>query len=131
MIKWEDLAKPKDHGGLIFTDTRLMNGCLLAKWIIKLERGDEDMRSTLLRKKYLKGREFFSSNPRGGSQFWKGLHEVKPTCQRGMKYIIGNGNKARLWHEVWLGDCPLIIRFSKLYSICDQQAWEVSGLERG
>jgi hypothetical protein len=25
MIKWEDLAKPKDHGGLGFTDTRLMN----------------------------------------------------------------------------------------------------------
>jgi hypothetical protein len=47
-----------------------------------------------------------------------------------MKYIIGNENKARFWHEVWLGDCPLNIRFSKLYIICDQQAWEVSRVLR-
>jgi hypothetical protein len=69
MVKWEDLAKPKDHGGLGFTNTRLMNECLLSKWIFKLERGDEDLCSVLLRKKYLKGRGFFSSNPRVGSQF--------------------------------------------------------------
>jgi hypothetical protein len=48
------LIKPKDHGGLGFTYIRLMNECLLSKWIIKLERGDEDMCSSLLRKKYLK-----------------------------------------------------------------------------
>jgi hypothetical protein len=38
MVKWEELAKPRDHGGLGFTDTRLMNVCLLSKWIVKLER---------------------------------------------------------------------------------------------
>jgi hypothetical protein len=36
MVKWVELANPRDHGGLGFTDTRLMNECLLAKWIIKL-----------------------------------------------------------------------------------------------
>jgi hypothetical protein len=87
------LTKPKDHGGLGFTDTRLMNECLPPKWIIKLERGDGDLCSTPLRRKYLKDRVFFSSNPRGGSQFWKGLHEIKHTCQRGMKYIIDDGKK--------------------------------------
>jgi hypothetical protein len=43
MVKWEELAKPKDHGGLGFTDTRLMNMCLLSKWNFKLERGDDDL----------------------------------------------------------------------------------------
>jgi hypothetical protein len=38
MVKWADLAKPKDFGGLGFIDTRLMNTYLLSKWIIKLER---------------------------------------------------------------------------------------------
>jgi hypothetical protein len=36
MVKWDELAKPKDHGGLGFTETRLMNMCLLLKWIFKL-----------------------------------------------------------------------------------------------
>jgi hypothetical protein len=44
---------PKDFGELGFTDTRLMNKCLLSKWIFKIERGDMDLCSTLLRKKYL------------------------------------------------------------------------------
>jgi hypothetical protein len=39
MVKWDELAKPKDHGGLGFTETRLMNMCLLSRWIFKLERG--------------------------------------------------------------------------------------------
>jgi hypothetical protein len=39
MVKWEELDKPRDHGGLGFTDTRLMNVCLLLRWIVKLERG--------------------------------------------------------------------------------------------
>jgi hypothetical protein len=33
------IGNAKDCGGLVFTNTRLMNGCLLAKWIIILERG--------------------------------------------------------------------------------------------
>jgi hypothetical protein len=65
MVKWDELAKPKDHGGLGFTDTRLMNVCLLSNWIVTLERGDDDLCCTLLRKKYLKGKRFFSSRHRG------------------------------------------------------------------
>jgi hypothetical protein len=48
------MARPKGYGGMGFTDTRLMNECLLAKWIVKLERGDDDMFTRFLRKKYLK-----------------------------------------------------------------------------
>jgi hypothetical protein len=67
MVRWEVMARPKSFGGLGFTDTRLMNLCLLSKWIVKLERGDEGMCSTLLRKKYVKGKGFFYVNPRSGS----------------------------------------------------------------
>jgi hypothetical protein len=50
MIKWDELAKSRDHRGVGFTDTRLMNVCLLSKWIFKLERGDDDLHCILLRK---------------------------------------------------------------------------------
>jgi hypothetical protein len=69
MVKWDELAKLKDHGGLSFTDTRLIIMCLLSKWIFKLEKGDRDMCCDLLRTKYLRGRGFFGSNHRGASQF--------------------------------------------------------------
>jgi hypothetical protein len=118
MVKWADLARPKDFRELGFTDTRLMNKCLLSKWIIKLERGDTDLCTKMLRNKYLHERGFFGSNVRGRSQFWKGLHEAKHICQSGLKYVVGNGKKPRFWHEVWLGECPLRIRFNKLFMIC-------------
>jgi hypothetical protein len=131
MVKCDELAKPKDHGGLGFTNTRLMNMCLLSKWIFKLERGDDDLCYILLRKKYLRGKDFFSSNYRGASQFWKGLHEAKPFCQRGLKHILGDGKKIRFWHEVWLGDCPPKIKYGRLFSICSQQEWEVARVLEG
>jgi hypothetical protein len=107
MIKWEVMAKPREIGGLGFIDTRLMNQCLLSRWIVKLDRGDADMCTALLRKKYLKEKGFFSVNHSGGSQFWRGLHAIKYTCLQGLKYILGNGKKIRLWYDVWLGECPL------------------------
>jgi hypothetical protein len=59
MVKWADLARPKDFGGLGFIDTWLMNKCLLSKWIIKLERGYVDLCTKLLRNKYLNNKGFF------------------------------------------------------------------------
>lgn len=53
MIKWEALNRPKEFGGLGFIDVRAMNVCLLVKWIDKLEKGDDGLRCSLLRKKYL------------------------------------------------------------------------------
>lgn len=41
MMRWEVLGTPKEEGGLGFTDTRVMNQCLLSKWIFKLERGTQ------------------------------------------------------------------------------------------
>jgi hypothetical protein len=66
MVKWDVLARPKEFGGLGFTDTRLINQCLLSRWIVKLERGDSDICTTLLRRKYLKDRCFSVFYPQGG-----------------------------------------------------------------
>jgi hypothetical protein len=53
MAKWGVMTSPKKAGGAGFTDTRVMNTCLLAKWLIKLERGDNTVCCNLLRQKYL------------------------------------------------------------------------------
>jgi len=39
MVKWEALNRPKDFGVLGFKDVRVMNSCLMCKWIDRLERG--------------------------------------------------------------------------------------------
>jgi hypothetical protein len=53
MVKWELMATPKSGGGAGFTNTRVMNRCVLAKWLVKVEGGDETLCCTLPRQKYL------------------------------------------------------------------------------
>jgi hypothetical protein len=40
--------------------------------------------------------------------------------------VVSNEKKPRFWHEVWLGECPLIIKFNKLFVIYKEQNWEVA-----
>jgi hypothetical protein len=121
MLRWEVLATPKPVGGLGFTDTRVMNQCLLSKWIFKLERGDNNPCCKMLRAKYLGEGGFYSSKSKGVSQFWAGLHDIKQFCARGLIYVVKNGKKARFWLDVWLGMCPLYLTYSKIYMICNEQ----------
>jgi hypothetical protein len=51
------------------------------------------MCTTLLRRKYVRDRGFYCVNSSGGSQFWRGVHEVKNICHEGLKYLDGNGKK--------------------------------------
>jgi hypothetical protein len=84
MVNWKDLCKPREFGGLGFTEGRAKNISLLPKWIVKIERGDQDLSCQILKKKYLGDGVFSQSDPAGASQFWKGLHKVKHWVKRGL-----------------------------------------------
>uniref|UniRef100_A0A0E0IA23 Uncharacterized protein n=1 Tax=Oryza nivara TaxID=4536 RepID=A0A0E0IA23_ORYNI len=43
MVRWVDMAFPKDFGGLGFTETRAMNTALIAKCIFKLKSNDQNV----------------------------------------------------------------------------------------
>jgi hypothetical protein len=85
MVKWEDMAPPKDFGGLGFIDTRAMNTVLLAKRIFKLDGGDNNLALEVLRKKYMKDKSFCQVKCRGSSQFWQGLEKAKEWYERGLR----------------------------------------------
>jgi hypothetical protein len=46
---------------------------------------------------------------------------------RGLKYKLGNGKKARFWHEVWLGECLLKIAFPYIFKICNHKTGVYTG----
>lgn len=118
MIKWEALCRPKEFEGLGFTNTRVMNIALLCKWIFRLESGNADPVCNLLRRKYYGSGGFFQTTAEGGSQFWKGLHEVKKWMTMGSKYKVESGGNTFFWDDVWVGDTALKIQFPYLYNIC-------------
>jgi hypothetical protein len=126
MIKWEALNSPKDFGGLGFLDVRVMNTCLLAKWIDRLEKDEDNLCCSLLRNKYLGSKSIFQVKNRNGSQFWRSLLDVREWYQRGHGIRIKSGVQTRFEEDSWLGDCPLKIQFPKLYGIARYPDLEVS-----
>ena len=120
MVRWSTMCKPKEFGGLGFADSRTRNICLLAKRIIKLERGDQDLSCQVLRKKYLGTEGFYQSDTRGSSQFCKGLHAIKHFVKKGLAYHVGDGRRVSFWSDVWFGRVPLKVSFPVLFSHCDE-----------
>uniref|UniRef100_A0A0A8YMZ7 Reverse transcriptase zinc-binding domain-containing protein n=1 Tax=Arundo donax TaxID=35708 RepID=A0A0A8YMZ7_ARUDO len=124
MVKWEAVCRPKDQGGLGIINTRLMNECLLVKWIWKICSNNQDIWCGLLKAKYFPHGNLFKSKVMGGSQFWKGLHKVKHLFKWGASYIVGNGKCISFWDDIWIGHTPLRVQFTRLYQICSKpKAW--------
>jgi hypothetical protein len=72
MAKWEMVSRPKDQGGLGIINTRLMNDCLLVKWIWKIHQEPDALWFRLLKAKYMNGVNFFSLlEPREALSFGK------------------------------------------------------------
>jgi len=78
---WQGTSK--EFGGLGFLDVRVMNVCLLAKWIDKLERDEGGLCCSLLKRKYLGNKSIFQIRNRKGSQFWISLLDIRDWYQRG------------------------------------------------
>lgn len=91
MVKWSDLAFPKEFGGLGFTETRILNTALLAKQLFKIESPDKSLCVELLRKKYLHDGGMFQCSPDRASQFWVGVLRARKWMKLGSKWQVGNG----------------------------------------
>lgn len=91
MAKFEMVARPKDQGGLGIINTKIMNECLLVKWIWKIMQEPDELWFKIIKAKYLDDKGFFFSDGAGGSQFWKGLHKIKHMFKWGAIYNLGDG----------------------------------------
>lgn len=72
----------------------------------------------ILKAKYFPRGDFRDSLLIRASQFWKSIHKVKSIFNWGASYKLGNGRRTYFWHDVWLDDCPLKIKFALLYRTC-------------
>lgn len=73
-------------GGLGVINTKLMNHCLLTKWIWKIHNNNDELWFRILKAKYMKNGGFADSNSNGGSLFWQGLHKVKNLFYKGVDF---------------------------------------------
>ncbi|XP_071677232.1 uncharacterized protein [Lolium perenne] len=116
-VRWEALCKPKSLGGLGIIDTRLMNICLMTKWIWKLYAGEQGLWAEILRNKYLRSRDLLVDSHHSGSQFWNAIQKIKSVFRLGARHKVRSGSSTLFWSDWWQGSGPLCSRFPALFSI--------------
>jgi hypothetical protein len=69
----------------------------------------------------MRDRGFFYGSEVGISQFWRGLLNIRKWFVLGGQWVLGKGDHILFWDDVWIGNCPLRIRFLSLSEISNQQ----------
>ena len=87
-VRWAAVCQPKALGGLGILDTKLMNTCLMVKWVWKLLSGQLGLWADILRSKYLRRRDLLVDSHAPGSQFWNSLQKGKDLIRLGAKHHI-------------------------------------------
>lgn len=118
LAKWDIICTPKYQGGLGIENLEVKNICLLSKWLYKLSLETDAMWAQILCNKYLQSKTLSQVTVRpADSPFWKGLVRVKASFFNRTKFVVGNGTSTRFWEDTCLGETPLAILYSSLYSI--------------
>uniref|UniRef100_A0A453CBJ1 Reverse transcriptase zinc-binding domain-containing protein n=2 Tax=Aegilops tauschii subsp. strangulata TaxID=200361 RepID=A0A453CBJ1_AEGTS len=117
MVRWSEICKPRDQGGLGIMSSKRMNLALLTRWLWRIANGDGDLWLQIVRQKYLRGQPLAFCARTGGSQFWQSVIQLLPVLRIGTSISIGTGSSTLFWLDRWAGDLPFAARFPDLFSI--------------
>ncbi|TVU50202.1 hypothetical protein EJB05_01564, partial [Eragrostis curvula] len=95
-----------------------MNVSLLCKWWWRLET-EEGLWQDIVKVKYVQGKPIGSVKHRiDDSPSWTDLLKVRHVYMCGRRFIVGNGNSIRFWHDRWMGDTTLCEEYPFLFALC-------------
>ena len=107
LVKWSEVCRPKDMGGLGIQNLACMNKALLCKWWWKLYK-TEGLWQDIVLEKYVKNRSMGNVQAKqGDSQFWRDILKHRDHFVSLCKFKIGDGDRTRFWEDWWIGNAPL------------------------
>lgn len=108
LVNWHRVCKSKDKGGLGLKKAKVQNLALLSKLGWHMHNGKSNLWTSVLHSKYLKKHNFSECPPKSASShIWKGILHTRPLLEKGIKWIIGDGEYVSSWKDWWCGSEPL------------------------
>ncbi|CAN6882494.1 unnamed protein product [Brassica oleracea] len=97
------MAQPKHLGGLGFKNLEDYNDSLLAKLSWRIFSKPESLLARVLKGKYFPDSSIMESYEKSGSSHgWTNIMAGKAVLDKGVGYLVGNGNVIRVWSDPWL-----------------------------
>lgn len=116
-LSWERLSKAKSKGGMGFRGFKEFNKAKLGKHCWRLINGESSLLEDVLRSRYYLRGNFLNANVGYQPSYaWRSIISARDTVDLGGKWIIGNGEKVKIWEGKWLAD------FTKIRSRNDECA---------
>lgn len=104
-MAWNQLCRPKKHGGLGFRDFRSFNMALLAKQGWRLITNPDSLMERIFQARYYPNGTFMEAGAgRRPSTMWSGIIKARSLLVKGMRVRIGNGYSTAIWDTPWIPD---------------------------
>ncbi|KAJ0264716.1 Reverse transcriptase zinc-binding domain-containing protein [Hirschfeldia incana] len=106
-ISWKKITASKQEGGLGIRDLENFNLALLAKQGWRILRNPSSLLTRVLKAKYFRHTEFLQAPIYKSSSYaWRSILKSRVILQKGIKWIVGDGKKIRVWEDRWLHSQP-------------------------
>ncbi|XP_019157963.1 PREDICTED: uncharacterized protein LOC109154684 [Ipomoea nil] len=108
LVNWDEVCQPRDSGGLGLRKASHFNDALLAKLAWQMCGNSDKLWVKVMRDKYVKQGEFFSSSvPGNASWAWKSIIRGRRTVISNAVWKVGDGRSINVWTDWWVGNIPL------------------------
>ncbi len=109
LVKWDQLCRPKQLGGLRVRNLRATNSSLLMKSFWAFYKGEALPWVKMLRNFHYKRRVPCAAGrtPTNCSPIWKGVLSTASAFHASTGFLLGDGKSTSFWHSRWKGDVLL------------------------
>ena len=108
MVGWSQVTMPQDLGGLGIFQMKARNAALLAKLCWKIASSQNYPWAQMLISKYLIATRLSEGGRKlPASKIWAACKEGGIIFNKGLKWVVANGEEVGLWDDFWLPSGPL------------------------
>ena len=102
-VRWEELCKPKEQGGMGFKDLSRFNDVLLAKQTWRFLHDKSSLFYRIFKARFFPNCSIMEATcPSSASYAWKSIIKGRDMIKRGAIWRIGDGKLAHIWGDRWL-----------------------------
>lgn len=102
-VRWDDLCRHKNQGGMGLKDLTLFNEAMLAKLAWRLLHDDSSLFYKVFKARFFPtGTILDAKDSVSASYAWKSTLKGRDVIQKGALWRVGDGQQIRIWGDNWL-----------------------------
>ena len=129
LLSWEVVCRSKEQGDLGFGKISLRNRALLGKWLWRFPRESSELWHEVIASIYGTHPNRWDANMvvRWSHKCpWKAIAQYFHLFIHHTRLVVGNGEKIKIWEDLWLGDQPLCAQYLDLYRVIPSRNLTIS-----